>query len=84
MYGIFTYIYHPSKSTKCRYIYHTWILWEIKCSSDLDTARSIEDFGEYLGSLFHKSKKIALASSKNVMEAPKAASFAKFQTLASL
>ena len=28
MYGIFTYIYHilPLKTTKCRYIYHTWIL----------------------------------------------------------
>ena len=26
MYGIFSYIYHK-KSTKCRYIYHTWILW---------------------------------------------------------
>ena len=27
MYGIFTYIYHK-KTTKCRWIYHTWILWE--------------------------------------------------------
>ena len=29
-YGIFSYIYHK-KSTKCRYVYHTWILWEWKC-----------------------------------------------------
>ena len=28
MYGIFTYIYHKN-ATKCREIYHTWILWEI-------------------------------------------------------
>ena len=26
MYGIFAYIYHK-KSTKYRYIYHTWMLW---------------------------------------------------------
>ena len=29
MYGIFTYIYHilPLKTTKCRQIYHTWMVW---------------------------------------------------------
>ena len=26
-YGIFTYIHHK-KSTKCREIYHTWIVWD--------------------------------------------------------
>ena len=29
MYGIFNYVHLPSKSTKCRCICHTWILWDI-------------------------------------------------------
>ena len=31
MYGISTYIYHilPLKTTKCRKIFHTWMLWTI-------------------------------------------------------
>ena len=37
MYGIFTYIYHilPLKTTKCRLIYHTWIVRDFQCQATM-------------------------------------------------
>ena len=35
MYGIFIYLHLPYRSTKCREVYHTWILWIIKKRSNL-------------------------------------------------
>ena len=59
MYVIFTYVHLPQNSTKCRSIYHTWMVWEIETTTCHPRSREAVLIRS-LRSFHHRSRNVLL------------------------